>query len=139
MDAELRGKIEACCRTAEEFTKLYYKSFDKSRHQMNRLYLDTGVFVWNGSGALGKDNIQKLQIELPSSEHNLYALDAQPIIDDAVAGQLTYAIQTGGTVKYMDNPVKQFQQTFIITAQGDKWKIASDSYRLQDAIATADK
>lgn len=106
---------------------------------MNRLYLDTGVFVWNGSGAIGKDNIQKLQIELPSSEHTLHTLDAQPIIDDAVAGQLTYAIQTAGTVKYVDHPVKAFQQTFIITALEDKWKIASDSYRLQDAIATGGK
>lgn len=29
---ELKGKIEACSRTAEDFTKLYYQSFDKRRH-----------------------------------------------------------------------------------------------------------
>ncbi|XP_065368221.1 NTF2-related export protein [Calliphora vicina] len=138
MDNELKSKVEACCRTAEDFTKLYYQSFDKRRHQMNRLYLDNGLFVWNGNGASGKDNIQKYFIELPSTEHTISTLDAQPIVDEAVAGQLTYLIQTGGTVKYTDQPMKTFQQTFIITAQDDKWKIASDCYRLQDALATQD-
>lgn len=106
---------------------------------MNRLYLDNGLFVWNGNGASGKDNIQKYFIELPSSEHNISTLDAQPIVDEAVGGQLTYLIQAGGTVRYTDHPVKPFQQTFIITAQEDKWKIASDCYRLQDALATVEK
>lgn len=104
---------------------------------MNRLYLDTGLFVWNGNGATGKDNIQKYFIELPTSEHTIFTLDAQPVIDDAVANQITYLIQVGGTVRYQEQPTKPFQQTFIITAQDDKWKIASDCYRLQDAIATA--
>uniref|UniRef100_A0A1A9WIQ8 NTF2-related export protein n=1 Tax=Glossina brevipalpis TaxID=37001 RepID=A0A1A9WIQ8_9MUSC len=138
MDSSLKAKVESCCRTAEDFTKLYYQSFDKRRHQMNRLYLDNGLFVWNGNGACGKDNIQKYFIELPASEHVISTLDAQPIVDEAVVGQITYLIQTGGVVKYTDQPTRPFQQTFIITAQDDKWKIASDCYRLQDALVTQD-
>lgn len=131
---DLRTKIDTACRTAEEFTKLYYESVDKKRHQMARLYMDNGLLVWNGNGANGKDNIQKYFQELPRSEHIMNTLDAQPIIDDAVSSQLTFIIQVSGTVKFQDNPTKPFQQTFMITAQGDKWKIASDCFRLQDAI-----
>lgn len=29
---ELRSKIDTACRTAEEFTKLYYESLDKRRY-----------------------------------------------------------------------------------------------------------
>lgn len=102
---------------------------------MNRLYLDNAMFIWNGNGASGKDTIQQYFIELPTSEHLISTLDAQPVLDDALSGQLTYIIQVGGTARYTDMPTQPFQQTFIITAEGDKWKIASDCYRLQDEIA----
>lgn len=35
--------------------------------------------IWNGNGVDGKDAIQKFWIELPSSDHNIITLDAQPI------------------------------------------------------------
>jgi NTF2-related export protein 1/2 len=101
---------------------------------MSRLYLDNGLLVWNGNGVTGKDQIQKYFQELPTSEHTMTTLDAQPIVDDAVSTNLTFLIQVSGTVKFTDHPSKPFQQTFMITAQGDKWKIASDCFRLQDAI-----
>lgn len=78
-------------------------------------------------------------MSLPASEHILLCLDAQPVVDDAVAGQLTYLIAAAGTVKFQDNASKPFQQTFIITAQGDKWKIVSDCFRLQDALSLSHK
>lgn len=130
----MKNKIELACRTADDFTRLYYKHFDKMRTQINRLYLDSGLLVWNGNGVNGKDNIQKYIVELPTTEHYCSVLDAQPITDDTVTGQTTILIQTGGTVKYTDHPQKPFQQTFVITAEGDKWKIVSDCYRLQDAL-----
>ena len=87
---------------------------------MNSLYLDNGIFVWNDMDACGKDNIQKYFIELPTSKHTISTSDAQPIVDEAVAGHLTFLIQDGGTVKYADQPTKPFQLSFIITAQDDK-------------------
>ncbi|KAI9578003.1 hypothetical protein GQX74_014147 [Glossina fuscipes] len=98
MDNVLRAKVETCCRTAKDFTKLYYQTCAKRRHrssplQMNRLYLGNGLFVWNGNGAHGKDNIQKYFIEVPTSEHIISTVDAQPLIDEAVSGQITYLIQ----------------------------------------------
>lgn len=46
---------------------------------MSRLYLDTGLFSYNGNGASGNEMIQKFVIELPPSEHMVVTLDAQPI------------------------------------------------------------
>ena len=101
---------------------------------MSRLYMDTGLLVWNGNGKKGKEFIEKFFQELPSTEHNLTTLDAQPIIDDAVGAQQTILIQATGTVKYQGKPSRAFQQTFMITAQLDKWKIVNDCFRLQDAL-----
>lgn len=133
MDVDIIGKIDQACNTAEEFTKLYYKNMDKSRHVISKLYMDTGVLVWNGNGTTGDERIQKFILELPASEHVLNTLDAQPIVDSSISSQQTLLIQVSGTVRYTDYQDKQeksFQQTFMITAQGDKWKIVSDCFRL---------
>lgn len=47
---------------------------------ISRLYLDTGLLTWNGNGISGNDRIQKFYIELPSSDHSISTLDAQPIL-----------------------------------------------------------
>ncbi|KAF2879157.1 hypothetical protein ILUMI_27009 [Ignelater luminosus] len=134
-----KSKIDQACRVAEEFTKLYYESTDKRRHLISRLYLDTGILTWNGNGLTGNERIQKFYIELPSSDHTISTLDAQPIFDGAVNNQLSFLIQVSGTVKYQDKPPKSFQQSFVITAQGDKWKIVTDCFRLQEPLTSTDK
>ncbi|CAG9855618.1 unnamed protein product [Phyllotreta striolata] len=131
---DLKTKIDQACRVAEEFTKLYYETVDKRRHLLSRLYLDTGLLSWNGNGVTGNENILKFVIELPTSEHTINTLDAQPVLESAVNGQLTFVIQVTGTVKYQDKTPKTFQQNFIITAHGDKWKIVSDCFRLQEPL-----
>uniref|UniRef100_A0A1L8DGV6 NTF2-related export protein n=1 Tax=Nyssomyia neivai TaxID=330878 RepID=A0A1L8DGV6_9DIPT len=132
MDEAILDKMDQASRTSEEFTKLYYESLDKRRHQMSRLYLNNGVLVWNGNGITGRDDIQKFYQELPVSDHHMNTLDAQPLLD---ANQLTFLIQVSGAVKFnSDGLSRPFQQTFIITAEQDKWKIVSDTYRLQDAM-----
>jgi len=136
MSAEFRAKVEESSRTAEEFTKLYYDSVDKKRHQMSRLYLDNAIVVWNGNGTTGKDNIQKYFQDLPSTEHNITTLDAQPVIDEATLNQKTLLVMVSGVFRLQGNSQKPFQQTFMITAQGDKWKIVSDCFRIQDALNT---
>lgn len=101
---------------------------------MSRLYLDNGSLIWNGNGSIGKENIEKFVMELPPSEHIVTTLDSQPVIDDAVSVQPTLLIQVSGTVKFQEHQSKQFQQSFMITAQGDKWKVVSDCFRIQDAL-----
>ncbi|XP_011502460.1 PREDICTED: NTF2-related export protein isoform X2 [Ceratosolen solmsi marchali] len=131
MEEELRAKIDQACRTAEEFTKLYYESLDKRRYLMSRLYMDTAILIWNGNGIEGKDQIQNFWTELPSSDHSVITLDAQPI---TVANQLTFLVKVSGQVKYQDKAPKTFNQNFLITALGDKWKIVSDCFRTQEAL-----
>ncbi|XP_053994061.1 NTF2-related export protein isoform X2 [Hylaeus anthracinus] len=132
MDQDLKSKIDQACRTAEEFTKLYYESLDKRRYHISRLYLDTATLIWNGNGIEGKDNIQKFWTDLPPSVHNVFVLDAQPITGPEVANQLTFLVKVGGQVRYDDKALKPFNQSFLITAMGDKWKIVSDCFRIQE-------
>ncbi|KOC67003.1 NTF2-related export protein, partial [Habropoda laboriosa] len=106
---DLKTKIDQACRTAEEFTKLYYESLDKRRYLISRLYLDTATLIWNGN-------------------------DAQPITGPEVADQLTFLVKVGGQVKYDDKALKPFNQSFLIAALGDKWKIVSDCFRVQDVL-----
>nr|CAH7749070.1 unnamed protein product [Callosobruchus chinensis] len=129
-----RGKINEACRVAEEFTKLYYETVDRKRHLISRLYLDTGLLSWNGNGITGNQNILKFMIDLPTTDHSVTTLDAQPILNSAVNGQLSFIIQVSGSVRYQDKPSKTFQQNFVVTAQGDKWKIVSDCFRLQEPL-----
>nr|CAD7593559.1 unnamed protein product [Timema genevievae] len=136
---DLKAKVDQACRTAEEFTKLYYESVDRKRHLMSRYYLDTGVLVWNGNGTIGKEMIQKFFEELPSSEHVIGSLDSQPVLDSIVSSQLTCVIQVSGFVRFQDNVSKPFQQSFMITAEGDKWKIACDNFRLQESVEESKK
>lgn len=124
--------VDNACETAEDFTKVFYKQVDNSRHVISKLYLDTGLLVWNGNGINGNEKIQKFLMDLPASSHNLKTLDAQPISESLVANKLTYLIQACGDVVYQNDDVKKpFQQTFLLVAVDGKWKIASDCFRLQ--------
>ncbi|KAJ1525047.1 hypothetical protein ONE63_009892 [Megalurothrips usitatus] len=134
---QLKDKIRDACNVAEEFTKLYYESIDRMRHQLSRHYMDTALLVWNGTGSVGKDQIQKFLEALPTSQHTVASLDSQPVLEEAVSGQFTLLIQAAGSVHFGtggSGETKPFHQTFLITAQGDKWKIVSDCFRLQEAI-----
>lgn len=46
---------------------------------MSRYYHDSAIFIWNGNGVEGKDQIQNFWTELPTSDHTVITLDAQPI------------------------------------------------------------
>lgn len=42
--------------------------------------MDTALLVWNGTGSVGKDQIQKFLEALPTSQHTVNSLDAQPVM-----------------------------------------------------------
>lgn len=46
---------------------------------LSKLYLDTAEGLWNGNKLKGKDAIIKFFEDLPTSEHKLESLDAQPL------------------------------------------------------------
>lgn len=96
--------------------------------------MDTATLVFNGTGQSGTDKIKQFYQELPPSEHRLHSFDSQPVVDNAVSGQTTLLIQCSGMVKFDNAAERPFQQSFMVTAQGDKWKIFSDVYRIQDEL-----
>ncbi|XP_058792450.1 NTF2-related export protein-like [Phymastichus coffea] len=135
MDENLKNKIDLACRTAEEFTKLYYDSLDKQKYLMSKLYMDNAILIWNGNGIEGKDQIQNFWTDLPPSVHTINSLDALPITVPAVANQHTFLIKVSGQVKYQNKKIgKSFNQNFTITALDNKWKIVSDCFRTQESL-----
>lgn len=70
--------------------------------------------------------------------HSLYgSISINILFSESVTGnKLAYVIQVYGIVKYeIHREQKSFHQNFmIITDEDNKWKIASDCFRLQDAI-----
>lgn len=105
--------------------------------------MDNAIAIWNGNASTGKENIQKYFQDLPTTEHTITTLDAQPVIDEAVSNQKTLLIMVSGMFRIQNNPSKQqsqqFQQTFVITAHEDKWRIVSDCFRIQDALSVDKK
>lgn len=51
------------------------------------------------------------------------------LIGPGITNQLTFLVKVGGQVKFEEKSSKPFNQTFLITAVGDKWKIVSDCFR----------
>lgn len=95
--------------------------------------MDTAILVYNGNGIAGVEHITKFIQDMPASEHSITTVDAQPILDISAGRSLL--IQISGTVKYENQKQSQaFQQSFLITAQDSKWKIVSDTFRLQNGI-----
>ena len=50
-----------------------------ARQTLSKLYLDSGTLVWNGNSVTGAEAIQAFLEKLPSSEHTVICLDAQPV------------------------------------------------------------
>ncbi|XP_060554371.1 NTF2-related export protein 2-like isoform X1 [Ruditapes philippinarum] len=131
MDSE-DTKVEQACQAGEEFSKLYYDTIDKKRHLLTKLYQDSGEATWNGNNLKGKEAILKFFTDLPTSEHKVESLDCHPLSGSISGGQITIIVKTYGTVKYPNNSLKAFHQSFILTSQNNVWKIISDNFRFQD-------
>lgn len=56
------------------------------------------------------------------------------LLGPEMADQLTFLVKVGGQVKYDDKISKSFSQCFLIAAMGDKWKIVSDCFRIQEIL-----
>jgi len=136
--AERKAKIENACSTAEEFCKNFFERIDNKRHTIEKLYLESATLSWNGNKIEGASTIQKFLLDkIPSkSVHRLLSMDAQPIASAFTGGQTTILVQVAGSVQYLKMRPKPFQQNFLLTAQGDYWKIATDTFRHQEHSAS---
>jgi len=132
IDPELRKQINEAAQAADEFTKHYYENIDQKKLTINKLYRDTALLVYNGNGINGVEAISKFVKDMPKTEHTITTIDAQPILDES-AGK-TILIQVSGTVRIGGQRSKAFQQSFTVTVENQKWKIATDCFRLQEGI-----
>lgn len=114
------------------------KSIFFAPQQISRLYLENAVAIWNGNGLNGNNNIQDFILKLPSTSHRVLTFDAQPIVNEIAPNQNAIMILVCGKVQHFNSTTNghYFQQTFVIYAQEDKWKIASDCFRIQDALCS---
>ncbi|XP_074640722.1 NTF2-related export protein 1-like [Tubulanus polymorphus] len=126
---DIKVKCDQACQAANDFSKLYYETFDKRRHVLSRLYMDTASLTWNGNSVTGISNILTFYDTLPSSEHTVESLDAHPIVE-GTQGQSTILVCACGYVKYQGNCAGTFTQNFLLASMpGDVWKVVSDCYR----------
>ncbi|RUS81557.1 hypothetical protein EGW08_010687 [Elysia chlorotica] len=131
MAMSLQARQAQANTAADEFSKIYYETFDKRRQAISKLYQDKANVVWNGNAVAGSDAIIKLFDGLPSSEHTVDGLDTQPIVAGPVDADNTNSIMVTvfGKVKFKDTGAEAFTQTFILSAAENKWKIISDTFR----------
>lgn len=96
-------------------------------------YSDTSFVVWNGHPKTGSTEIASFYQSLPISEHRVTCFDAQPMQDGQAQSSVLVACH--GMVKFDGQPREElFTQNFILTKQGDVWKVASDCFRFLDQL-----
>lgn len=90
------------------------------------------MVVWNGNDRTGLVNIANFYQSFPGSEHEVLSLDCQPVADSQ--GQRTVLVACQGQVKYDAKQEVPFAQHFLLTKQGEVWKVASDRFRFLDQL-----
>ena len=89
--------------------------------------------VWNGHTKSGVMDISTFYQSLPTSEHSLLSYDCQPVMDGSQTGQSNVMVVCQGVVRYGGHGGEQnFAQNFLLTKQGEVWKIGSDCCRFLD-------
>ncbi|XP_076467408.1 NTF2-related export protein 2-like [Babylonia areolata] len=131
-EKDLKEKAEQAAQAAKQFSDIFYECFDKKRHALKNLYLDSATMVWNGQAVSGKDSIIKFLEDLPTSITILNSLDSQPVDESAFENQTTIVVTSFGKVQFTDNKAKSFYQTFLLSSKDNVWKIVSDNYRFME-------
>uniref|UniRef100_T1JER8 NTF2-related export protein n=1 Tax=Strigamia maritima TaxID=126957 RepID=T1JER8_STRMM len=126
--------LDQDCRTAIDFAELYFKTLDKCRHKLAKLYMDDARLLWNGNCVNGNEAITMFYKNLPISETLVCSLDTQRVLGEAVNGQTTILVLVAGTIKFQEKLATPFQQNFVLTVQKDDTANIID----QDCVA-ADK
>ncbi|ODN02598.1 NTF2-related export protein [Orchesella cincta] len=126
-----RAAIDEASKVGEDFVRLYYKTIEQRPHRVYLLYLDSAVVIWDGNPHVGTPVVQKLFEDLPSLTFNVVSMDAHPLSNIAVGQQKSFIINVGGSYRISGSGSKGFTQNFVVTAEGGKWKVASDVFRSQ--------
>lgn len=123
-------RLDQVASDGTKFAELFYRQLDKSRGNINGLYHPTlATLIWNGNSVTGLDDIIKFYESLPPTETTLMTVDAQPILDlPTFNGQVTMTVTCAGRMKVGDK-TKFFNESFLLVAENNKWKVFADTYR----------
>ncbi|KAI9487573.1 MAG: NTF2-like protein [Benjaminiella poitrasii] len=121
-------------KSSEQFIQFFYPNYDTQRQNLGNLYRDNSAILWNGNAFSGAQQYSEFLGQLPMSYHEVDVYDCHPLPATMNAqGACGILINTTGTVKYGDNPVKRhFSQTFILMPdekQAGNYYIQSDNFR----------
>ncbi|KAH8029679.1 hypothetical protein HPB51_002701 [Rhipicephalus microplus] len=123
---------DQAAKAGEDFVRLFYETLEKRRHLLGNLFLDTANLVWNGNPHGSKEAISKFYESLPSCETDLICADAQPFRAEFVQGQTTIHVVAAGQIKFSGKRWVPYTESFVLTAQGNVWKIVADTFRFQE-------
>ncbi|CAF1284708.1 unnamed protein product [Didymodactylos carnosus] len=137
---EKQRKCREDSEAVEGFTKRYYETFDRRRHDINRLYHQTAKLVWNGNAVDGQEAIRMWLIGLPPTVHCVYALDYFSMKDLFPDEDTTYQVFINGTVAYgtsenASNKEKHmFSHVFVLTVDKttSTWVIINECFRFNE-------
>lgn len=132
---EVHNLTDAALTAAQEFAGVYHETFDTRRQAIGKIYQDEATLVWNGNPYKGNAEIVKFFNTLPTSDHTVEAMDTQPLIASLVgldSKNSTILISFYGKVKFKELPTKLFNQTVVLAALDNKWKVVSDNYRFAE-------
>lgn len=131
--SDFRALSDQATTAAEQFSNLYYKTFDTQRHRLSALYTDRSMVVWNGNGYHGASKINEFFVNLPISVHKLTSIDCQPVNQVAIPNTTSIIVVCEGTVCYGDEKKhRPFTQNFLLVSENNQWKIISDCFRFID-------
>ena len=95
---------------------------------MSGLYSVNSLVVWNGNTKSGSAGITEFYQSLPGSSHRLLSFDCHPI--QSASATASVLVSCMGTVQFDgQTSEKRFSQDFLLTKEGEVWKVASDCFR----------
>lgn len=128
---QLSTRIVEATEAGEKFVEIFYDAVDRKRQVMSGLYSSNSLVVWNGNTKSGSAGIVEFYQSLPGSNHRLLSFDCQPVQSTSVATSVLVSCK--GSVKFDgQSSEKKFSQNFLLTKEGEVWKVGSDCFRFLD-------
>jgi len=128
-------------KVVESFSERYYNVFDTRRVDVDKFYQNDAKLIWNGNELNGRDAITRHLISLPTSRHQIQALDFFPMKELFPNEPTTYQVFTSGVVIYgapeSSNAQKEkrlFSHVFVLTVDVNSsiWVISSECFRFHE-------
>ncbi|KZT08747.1 NTF2-like protein [Laetiporus sulphureus 93-53] len=116
--------IEIAARAADNFTRLYYSTYDSPTRvdDLPNFYRPSSALTWNGTPYQGSEGVRKLISSMPITKHEVQSFDCHPIPGSqppnlliTVSGTVTHGrAPSGKSSRSVDSQPRVFSQTFML-------------------------